>query len=659
MARYGIQPSPQCPSQIFQEDSRGPLRTSFAVRVTGTITIHPRGFGFLSFSIESGECAASAFVAPPHLNPFLADDIVTAQVSPTPDGRWTAADLSLVSRARSRVLGEVVTHGRALFVRIDRDVSNTDWPLLHAGGKARRGDVVIARLDGDRAVCERVLGDGDDLPLERLLVRHGLHAEHSAEARSEAAAVATQAVGLGHRRDLRDIPIVTIDGPSTRDIDDAIGVLPAVSDGALRVFVCIADPAEYVRPGTVLDDEARQRGTSVYLSGRVLPMLPEDISADRLSLWPDVDREALAVEMRLDAEGRVTAVDVYEAVIRSRARLTYEEVEAFLRGGTLPAGAHPAHAVLPWLRTAGARLDIARRQRGGVNMAREEASLRVDPTTGRVLGTELQGSPLARTLVERFMVAANEAVARWLEDRGVPAPYRVHAEPLPAHVAALSECAHHFGHEAGFPPVLTPLALAAFESQIAGTPAEHAIRSVMLRALGPARYTVTPSPHFGLAAPRYLHFTSPLRRYADLAVHRTVKAWLRGRRDFTPLDPEVEALSRHLNDRSAAAAKAETDRYRMLAAGWMTSHIGEVYAARVTRVRPFGVVAQLDASLVEGLVSLESLPGGDWRVDRSEVSVSGPGGTLAVGMPVHVRVKATDPGLGRIELALVADSEPV
>lgn len=623
------------------------------VHITGSITVHPRGFGFLSFSSAGGAQMASAFVAPADLNPFLTDDVVTADVDATADGRWTAGALALVSRSRTHLFGEVVFHGRSLHLRVDREVSNTDWRLDDPSGKARRGDRVVARIDGACVVLERVLADDEDAALERLIVRHGLRTEHAAEARAEADAVFARAVALGHRRDLRDVPTVTIDDPSTRDIDDAVSVLPAASDGALRLLVSIADPAEHVQPGTALDTEARTRGTSVYLPGLVLPMLPESLSADRLSLLPGAEREALTVEMRIDAEGGVTAVDVFETVIRSHARLSYEEVEAYLVGSALSEAMRPVRDLMPWLRTAAARLDGVRTRRGGVEMAREDAALKVDPQSGGVTGVHRYGAQRARRLVERFMVAANEAVARWLEDRGVPAPYRVHAAPDSARVADLQACAHHFGFEAGFGPDLSPLGLAAFERQFAGTVAEDAIRSVMLRTLGPARYTVSPAPHFGLAAPRYLHFTSPLRRYADLAVHRRVKAWLRGRRDFTPHDPEIEALCRHLNDRTRAAAKAETDRHRMLAALWMSRHIGEVHEAHVVRVRSLGVVAQLDASLVEGLIALESLPDGPWQVDARELAArSAVGGELAVGMAVRVQVQSTDPAQGRISFTL-------
>ena len=287
------------------------MRTSLAVQVTGRVSLHPRGFGFLNFSAGDGSArTASAFIAPPDLNPLLADDVVSATVVTAPDGRTSATDLALVSRARARLFGEVVTRGREPMLRVDREVSNTDWPLDDPDGIARRGDVAIGRIEGLRLVVERVLGPEDDLPLERLLVRHGLRVAHPPEAQAEAARIHAVAPVLGHRRDLRALPTITVDSASTRDIDDAISVLPAASDGALRLFVSIADPSEHVRPGTALDGEARLRATSVYLPGRVLPMLPEALSADRLSLMPGVDREALTVEMRMDAEGGVTSVDV-------------------------------------------------------------------------------------------------------------------------------------------------------------------------------------------------------------------------------------------------------------------------------------------------------------------------------------------------------------
>jgi ribonuclease R len=316
------------------------------------------------------------------------------------------------------------------------------------------------------------------------------------------------------------------------------------------------------------------------------------------------------------------------------------------------ANLEPLRAMLPWLRTASARLGLSRARRGGVEIQRDEAAIVFDAARGVVTGVAAYRPTSAHLLVERAMVAANEAVARWLVERGVPGVFRVHDEPAPERAAEIAEFARNFGFEAGFGPRLSPLALAAFDHQISGSPLEPALRSVLLRALGPARYTVHPSPHFGLAAPLYLHFTSPIRRYADLAVHRVVKRYLHGDRGFAPGDAAVESLARHINHRARAAARAENDRRRMVTAAYMAGHLGEVFDARVTRVKPFGLMAQIDTSLIEGTVPFDKLAGGPWEVDASESRARSATHAFAIGAALRVKVVATDAALGRIEFAL-------
>jgi ribonuclease R len=210
----------------------------------------------------------------------------------------------------------------------------------------------------------------------------------------------------------------------------------------------------------------------------------------------------------------------------------------------------------------------------------------------------------------------------------------------------------HSGFATAFGTTMTPLALAAFDRQIRGSSAEPALRSVLRKSLGYARYTVEPLMHFGLAAPLYLHFTSPIRRYADLAVHRTVKRYLHGQRDFVPNDPRVEELAAHLNDRNRAASKAESDRGRMLEAQFMKSRIGETFAGRVTRVKPFGLTVQLDGTLVDGVLLADTIRGGPYKPDARQTTLVGPERSFGVGAPVTVKVTATDDVLGRIEFAL-------
>jgi ribonuclease R len=620
--------------------------------ILGTVSINPRGFGFVN---EVGGEALSAFVPPPLLNAFLADDRVEATLTQNPDGRFTATALTLVERTRAELFGEVVQHRGERFLRVDREVANTDLALDDGGLTLSLGDAVTARvLPDNRARALRKVDTPDERALAQVIARHGVLTtfDDDALAEVEAARQVPHAV-TGFRRDLRDVPTITIDAASTRDIDDAVSVLPAPSDGALRLLVSIADVSAFVPEGSPLDLAARTRATSVYLAGRVLPMFPEGLSSEWLSLLPGQDRCCLTAELRIDAEGKVTAVDVYESVIRSWARATYEEVAAFLDRGVVSDNLAPVRSSLPWLRTMSARLGLSRARRGGVEINRDETHIVFDSARGVATGVEAFRPTSAHTLIERAMVAANEAVARWLVERGLPAMLRVHPEPDADRARALEEFARNFGFEAGFGPRITPLALAAFDHQITGSPLEPALRSVLLRTLGPARYTVEVGGHFGLAAPLYLHFTSPIRRYADLAVHRLVKRYLHGERSFVPGDPSVETLAQHINGRARAAARAENDRRWMLTAAYMTDHIGEEFDAHVTRIRTFGLIATIDTSLIEGTIPFDKLPDGPYEIDASEAHARSERRAFAIGSPVRVKVVSTDPTLGRVEFALV------
>jgi len=621
--------------------------------VRGRIDVHPRGFGFLVFTSASGE-ELSAFVPPPDLNPLLAGDVVTGTVTVQTDGRQGATGLVLVSRSRERVYGEVVTRKGVFHLRIDREVGNADWPLETGGVDVKHGDAVVARVDAasaPRVLLERKLGPDEDRALEQLIVRHGLVRDFAPDVLQEAQRVQQVPHGLGTRRDLRALPTVTVDAPTTRDIDDAVSILPAGPDGALRLLVSIADASEFVPEGSLLDRSARERGTSAYLHGPVLPMLPEALSTQALSLVQGEDRLCLTVELRIDPEGRVTAADVYESVIRSWARLDYDEVAAYLEHGVLSEAMAPVREAMPWFRAAGARLSVARAARGGIELSRDEGRFTYDEA-GTVTGIESARPTPAHLLIERFMVAANEAIAQWLLDRGVPAPFRVQGRPAPEDVAEFAESALHSGFAAGFGRELSPLALGAFDRQLTGTDAEFALRSVMRRMLGRARYSVIPSEHFGLAAPCYLHFTSPIRRYADLAVHRQVKQYLHGKRNFIHEDPEIAALAAHLDARARSAQRAESDRKRVLEARVMAGRLGAICSGRVTRVRPFGLLVQLDGTQVEGLLPADALPGGPYRVDPRATAFVGGQGRYTLGQPLVVKVAAADDKQGRVELSL-------
>ncbi len=617
------------------------------MRVEGRIIVHPRGFGFVEFDVEDGR--ESAFVPPPDLLWFLRDDRVAATITEAADGRFSASDIELVARERTELFGSIVSRNGRPHVRVDREISNADWPIVEGAAVPPEGTLVVAALE-ERAVRPVRTVETADASLERVIVRHAIRTTYPGDALADARS--PRAFGLPGRRDLRAIPTITIDASASRDLDDALSVLPAAADGALRVLVSIADVDALVPEGSPLDREARARGTSVYLAGQVIPMLPRELSEDALSLLPEQDRPAMTVEMRIDAEGAVRSIDVYPSVIRSHARLDYDSVAAFL--DNLDATAIPEHVrdTVRWLRTAAARIAVTRHARGGVSLLREEAYITLDEATREPTKIGARESTSAHTLVERLMVAANEAVARWLVDRGLPGVFRVHPAPDARSVDALAKWAHNFGFEAGFGETLTPLGLAAFEAQFSSTAIAPAVGNVLGRALGPARYTVHPGLHFGLAAPLYLHFTSPIRRYADLAVHRIVKAFLAGRRDLHAGDRALEEMSSSLNDLAYRASKAETERVRMLAARLFATRIGERFQGNIIAVKPFGLVVQLVGMAVTGTLATEALPGGPFRRDHVRHALIGRERTYSIGDSLEVTVASTSEDLGRIDLAL-------
>jgi ribonuclease R len=619
----------------------------------GRVTVHPRGFGFLNLDTPEGETAA--FITPPDLNPFLDGDVVNATITPSAQDptRLMAGSLALVERRRTELFGDVVLHGKRRFLHVDRIVANTDWPFEDGTADSiEEGTFVVARIKGSKVVPVRTAQKGADLGLERIVVRHGIRSVFSPEL-IEAARAAAASPMVGHRRDLREVPTVTIDAPVTTDIDDALSVHPAGPDGALRVLVSIADVDAFVPAGSPLDEEARLRGTSVYLAGRVIPMLPEAISSDAGSLRPEQDRPSLTVEMRIDPEGQVRSVDVYESLLRSHARLSYEAVSEFFATGASAEVPPGVRTTLRWLRTAAARLSTVRAARGGVEIDREEAYISLDADTREPTAIEPRGDTDAHRLVERLMVAANEAVARWLVDRGLPGVFRVHEEPTADKVEMLARFAHNFGIEAGFGPELSPRGLAAFETQFRGTPIAPAIRTVLGKTLGPARYTVHPGLHFGLAAPLYLHFTSPIRRYADLAVHRIIKRYLGGERGLSPRDPEIEVLALHLNRMARSADKAEAERYRMLVARLFATRVGERFPGNIVSIKPFGLVVQMSGTGATGSIAMDALPEGPYRIEPGGHGVASEKRRYTVGDPIEVEIAGTNEELGRVDLVPV------
>jgi ribonuclease R len=449
--------------------------------------------------------------------------------------------------------------------------------------------------DGLRFTSPVVI-DGKRADEERILARHDI------DGGDDLAGDHGDDPYLALRRDVRDLPFVTIDGPSTMDIDDAVFAHPADADGGIRLLVAIADVDAAVPEGSAIDLAARHRGTSVYLPGRVVPMLPRSLSEDRLSLLPHVERAVMVAELRIDQDGTTTAVDLYEGLLSSHARLTYTDVAAYLNLGVTPTDqadwTPTIEAVLSRLQAASARLSQARAQRGGLDHDTDEATIQLNEQ-GLPVGIAFSAPTIATTMIERLMVAANEAVADYLHRRAQPCLFRVHPHPTLERSVALDVVTKTMGIVAGFSTrqAVTPTAVAALVRQVEGTRHQAPLTMALRRLLGPARYDAVAGPHFGLASPLYAHFTSPIRRYADLCVHRAVRRHLRGVRDDSAHDPAWQTMATHLNTRSHHAARAEDDRARQLAATHYATRIGEAVAGYVTGVKGDGVLVQLPGAM--------------------------------------------------------------
>jgi len=520
---------------------------------------------------------------------------------------------------------------------------------LHGRSDLAPGDVVGLRFERQGRVRPgpRLGRIGDpDLDFAALCEAHGLPRRFPAACLRELEALSEPVAPDPGRLDLRVLPFVTIDPVRARDHDDAVFAERA-ADG-FRLHVAIADVSHFVPAGSALDREARARGNSIYLPDRVIPMLPERLSGELCSLRPDQDRLALAVEIRVDAEGEPHRVRIAPAWIRSRARLAYEVAAAQMEGGRDAEA--PVLASLRSLAAAAERLRARRVARGSLDLDLAEAEPQVDPD-GRVIAIGRAPRTIAHRAIEEAMLAANRVVASLLVEAGWPTLHRVHEPPDPRELAGLEPVLASLGlwpgrmRRAPGPADLPGLVAAARER---GAPA--AVHALLVRAMRQARYADAPLGHFALGFAHYLHFTSPIRRYADLVVHRAVKAWLAGER---PPRADLAALAEHVSRRERAAAEAEFQALDWKRAALLLPRVGERFEGRVSAVAAPGLFVTLEAVCGDGLVPARALPP-DAHLDLRRMGVSVGRERIRLGDAVAVRLAAVDPARGRFRLALAA-----
>ena len=628
--------------------------------VRGRVIAHRDGYGFLACD-DGGD---DVYLSAREMQGLMHGDRVACEVRVSHRGgrpglRKRGVVVEVIERHHRVVVGRLSRAGGVSFVSPDH--RNLPHDVAIAGGEGTDGEMVVVELlDASRG------GRRESRPTGRIVVRlgdperpgmaaeiairsHGIPDAWPDDALAEAervpAAVAAEDAARDGRADLRDLPLVTIDGADARDFDDAVHCEPR--PGGWKLTVAIADVSHYVAPGSALDREAERRGTSVYFPGRVVPMLPERLSNGICSLGPEVDRLCLACEMHVDRRGRVTRAFFRDAVMRSRARLTYEEVEAALFAGDAAArrrlGGLAPH--LEALREICAALRRARRRRGAVDLEIGEPRIVLD-RAGDVSHIEPAPRLASHQLVEECMVAANVAAARRVARGREPCLYRVHAPPDEEGLRELGSFLRRAGIEFDPGDEPRPVELAHAAERAAGRPDAEVLRLMVLRAMSMAVYQPGNIGHFGLALERYTHFTSPIRRYPDLLVHRVLRGEGGRTRD------EVATLGRSASAAERRAEEASRDAVSRLVCEHLRSRVGEEFAGRISGVASFGVFVRLEGLQVDGLVHVRSL-GGDWyRFDRNGRYLEGEatGRRYALGDALAVRITGADPDARRVHL---------
>jgi len=631
--------------------------------LVGRLQTIKSGAGF----VIPDEGGTDVFVPPQSLESAVDGDRVVVRVERRRRGEKPQGSIiKVLERSRQRVVGVYRTARSFGFVEPDdRKLVRDVFIPPDAAGDAQDGQVVVVEVEGwgderlnpSGRVVE-VLGERDDPGVDVLSIVHGHDLPLEFPARVEQAARALREEGVtgaavSGREDLRDELVFTIDPADARDHDDALSVRQ-LDDGAFEVGIHIADVSHYVEEGGPIDAEAFRRGTSVYLVDRVVPMLPETLSADLCSLRPDEDRLAVTLLVRIDAEGQPGRSRLVRSVIRSSHKLSYEDAQAVLDGER--SISPEVDTALQQLVTLSRGIRAARAARGSIDFDLPEARVVLnqqgEPTDiQRVMRLE------SHRLIEDFMILANETVATMATRRKLPFIYRVHEPPDADRVEQLADFVRTFGVR--FKPSKDPRAFEALLEKVEDRPEAGLISTVMLRSMKQARYSTENLGHFGLASTHYTHFTSPIRRYADLAVHRVLtRVFVDGERLPEEHRSRLTDAARVASERERVAVAAERDSVDLKKAEFMERHIGDEFAGTISGVTSFGLFVLLDDFFVEGLVHVSSLEDDYYVFLDEQYALLGEHSKrrYRLGDRARVQVAAVDRSERKIDLVLVEET---
>lgn len=632
--------------------------------VRGRVSGHRNGFGFLI----PDDGSEDLFLSPKEMRPLMHGDRALARIAGVDRlGRREGAVVEILERNTGSVVGRFVREGGACFVTPDHRRMHHDVIVPGPNtGEAQNGDIVVVEIT-DQPTSRRepigrvaeVLGKhmAPGMEVDVAARTYGLPTEWPEEVEREAARYPSEvaAGGLDERADVRALPLVTIDGADARDFDDAVYCEPV--SGGWRLFVAIADVSAYVRQDSAVDREAKSRGTSVYFPGRVIPMLPEVLSNGLCSLNPKVDRLCMVCEMRIDASGKITRSRFYEGLMRSHARLTYDEVAAAIVGAKRAARDRLGALVEPLEDLYGLYkvLRRARVKRGAIDLDTTETRI-VFGEDRKIERIEPVVRNDAHMIIEECMIAANIAAGRLIERHKLNSLYRVHAAPSEEKLENLHVYLNELGLRLAGGKNPAPKHFARLLERVNERPDKEVVHTMVLRSLAQAMYQPKNQGHFGLALACYAHFTSPIRRYPDLLVHRAIKHILSAssRRSY-PYDLETMTfLGEHTSMTERRADEATRDAVNWLKCEYMLSKVGETYGGTVTAITSFGLFVLLESVYVEGLVHISALGHEYFHFDPERHRLFGErsGRAFGVGDSVRVEVVNVDLDERKVDLEL-------
>jgi ribonuclease R len=631
--------------------------------IVGRVKAHPDGYGFV---IPESEGEEDIFISPRNLKEAMHGDRVVARIESVRKKGREGSVIRILERKTREVVGRFMRAKNYSYI-IPEDERILQEVFIPEGEtkRARPNQVVVAEItqyptERARPVgrITHILGYPDDPEIEPQIIIHkyGLPHRFSSAAIKEAQNLSlTPPPGeYKDRVDLRGIPTFTIDGEKARDFDDAVSI-EKEKDGGVKLYVSISDVSHYAKEGTSLDEEAYLRGTSVYFPDRAVPMFPPELSNEICCLHPKVDRLTLTAELRYEANGERRGVKFYSSVIRSDERLTYTLVRKILVDEEVEVKKAFKHLVPSLELMADLCQELRRRrmERGALDfdLPEPEVILNLQGETEEIIRAERN---LAHQMIEEFMIAANEAVAHFMEEKGVPFIYRIHEPPKKETIDEFRRFISHLGYKMRKDTDHSPKEFQRILSEVKGRPEERVVNGILLRSMKWAKYSARNLGHFGLASDGYTHFTSPIRRYPDLIVHRLLKKVLSKKE--VKLPEEILAnKTDHLSDRERVAMEAEREILNRYRVRFMKDKIGDQYEGVISGVTAFGFFVELKNIFVEGLVRVTSLYDDYYQYQEKRYCLVGERThkTFGIGDEVNVRVERVDVERRHIDFGLV------